>query len=157
LLHAAREWPDGRFVVAGPQYPNSITWPRGVQRIEHLAPPDHVGFYAAQRFTLNLTRADMVRAGHSPSVRLFEAAACGTPVISDVWPGLDALFRPGEEILLARGPEDVMRYLTLVDPDEARRIGQRARRRVLAEHTAAHRARELVTYACESPRARRRA
>ena len=149
LLHAAREWPEGRFIVAGPQYPPSIAWPRGVQRIEHLAPPDHVGFYAAQRFTLNVTRADMVRAGHSPSVRLFEAAACGVPVISDVWPGIDGFFEPGAEILLARTGQDVLRYLRQMREPERRLMGIRARERVLRAHTAAHRARTLIEYVDE--------
>jgi len=68
-------------------------------------------FYAAQRFTLNVTRAEMARAGWSPSVRLFEAAACGTPVISDPWPGLDDLFEPGTEVLIARSTADVLACL----------------------------------------------
>jgi spore maturation protein CgeB len=146
MLQAAREWPEGRFVVAGPQYPHSIPWPRGVQRIEHLGPPDHAAFYAAQRFTLNVTRADMVRAGYSPSVRLFEAAACGVPVISDVWPDIDEFFERGTEILLARSGDDVLRYLRQMREPERRLIGIRARDRVLRAHTAAHRARTLLGY-----------
>jgi hypothetical protein len=84
--------------VAGPQYPGHIAWPANVERLEHVAPADHPAFYSASRFTLNVTRADMIAAGYSPSVRLFEAAACGAPIISDVWPGLDELFEPGREI-----------------------------------------------------------
>src|SRR5207253_6090561 len=83
MLQPARRWPLGRWVVAGPQYPASLDWPSGVERLEHVSPDQHRGFYSAQRFTLNLTRAAMLRAGYSPSVRLFEAAACGTPIISD--------------------------------------------------------------------------
>ncbi len=96
LVEPARAWGEGRFVVAGPQYPGSIVWPANVARIEHLPPADHSAFYNAQRFTLNVTRADMIAAGWSPSVRLFEAAACGTPIISDWWAGLDSLFDPGQ-------------------------------------------------------------
>ena len=88
--------------------PTTVRWPANVSRLEHLAPPAHPGFYAAQRFTLNVTRADMVAAGWSPSVRLFEAASCGVPIISDTWPGLDELFRPDVEILLAEDGEDVV-------------------------------------------------
>src|SRR5690606_36930284 len=88
LLDVARDWPQGRFAVAGPQYPDSIDWLPNVQRIQHLPPSRHREFYSSQRFTLNVTRADMIELGHSPSVRLFEAAACATPVISDDWPGL---------------------------------------------------------------------
>jgi spore maturation protein CgeB len=146
MLEAARNWPEGRFVVAGPQYPHTIQWPRGVHRIQHIAPPEHAAFYAAQRFTLNVTRADMVRAGHSPSVRLFEAAACGVPVISDVWPGIDEFFEPGSEILLARSGKDVLRYLREMREPERRLMGIRARERVLRAHTAAHRARALAGY-----------
>ena len=88
LIEPAVRLPDRRFVVAGPQYPASIDWPANVERIEHLPPSEHAAFYCRQRFTLNVTRADMIRTGWSPSVRLFEAAACGTPIISDRWEGL---------------------------------------------------------------------
>jgi spore maturation protein CgeB len=128
--------------VAGPQYPAGIEWPANVERLEHVPPADHPAFYAASRFTLNVTRADMVRAGHSPSVRLFEAAACGTPILSDAWEGLDAILAPGAEIALAEAPEDVLAALDW--PEERRRaVAGAARKRVLAGHTAAHRAGEL--------------
>jgi spore maturation protein CgeB len=146
LSDPARLVPQGRFVVAGPMYPDDLEWPPNVERLSHVAPSAHRAFYCSQRFTLNVTRADMVRAGHSPSVRLFEAAACGVPIISDDWPGLASLFRPHHEILIARCAEDVVHYLTALDPDEARFMGARARQRVLAEHTAAHRAAQLEGY-----------
>ena len=146
LMEPARRAPHLRFCVAGAQYPADIAWPANVERIEHVAPSGHPEFYAASRFTLNVTRADMRRSGWSPSVRLFEAAACGTPVISDTWPGLDTLFVPAEEILLAEGPDAVLAMLD--DPGDVRRrrVAAAARRRVLAEHTAAHRAAELETH-----------
>lgn len=149
MLEAAREWTRGRFVVAGPQYPANLVWPENVAREEHLAPPEHPAFYSAQRFTLNVTRADMVQAGYSPSVRLFEAAACGVPIISDVWSGLETIFTPGKEILLAHSAADSLRYLRELSEPERRAIGERARARVLAEHTAAHRARALEGYVRE--------
>ena len=142
LLEVARMSPRGRFCVGGPGFPEE-GWPDNVERIDHVPPPAHPAFYNRQRFTLNLTRARMVRAGWSPSVRLFEAAACGVPVISDRWEGLDRFFELGSEIVLAEDTEDVMRTLRDVDAGEARRIGARARGRVLAEHTAEHRVREL--------------
>lgn len=144
LLNAARHT-DARFVVAGSQYPERILWPENVQRIMHLPPPEHRRFYNQQRFTLNVTRAEMVRSGFSPSVRLFEAAACGTPVISDWWEGLDAFFTPGREILIARSTDDVLDYLSM---DEAERVsvGEAARARALAEHSAARRAQTLEQY-----------
>jgi spore maturation protein CgeB len=146
LLEPARRWPEGRFAVAGPQYPADVRWPPNVLRVEHLAPPQHVPFYNAQRFTLNLTRRDMVEAGWSPSVRLFEAACCGTPIVSDVWPGLEAFFSPGEEILLARSAEELLATVRHATEAERRRIGEAGRTRVLRQHTAAHRARELERY-----------
>ena len=149
MLQAARSWSAGRFVVAGPQYPATIAWPANVARVMHLPPREHRDFYNAQRYTLNITRADMVTAGYSPSVRLFEAAACGTPIISDWWEGLDALFVPGEEILIARTARDTLEYLRDLGPEERRAIGERARERVLSEHTAAHRAAELEAHVCE--------
>jgi spore maturation protein CgeB len=142
LLETARALPERRFAVAGPQYPDAIEWPPNVDRFENVAPGEHPAFYAAQRFALNVTRADMRAAGWSPSVRLFEAAACATPVISDDWAGLDAFFEPGREILVAADADDVARHLRL--PDDVRdAIGRRARARVLAEHTATRRAAEL--------------
>lgn len=159
LVAPARRHPELRFAVAGPQYPAELRWPANVERIEHLPPGDHAAFYAAQRFTLNVTRADMVRAGWSPSVRLFEAAACGTPVVSDAWPGIDAFFEPGREILLVRGTEEALRILRGMPEEERRALGARARRRVLAQHTAGHRARELERFVREARerRSRRRA
>jgi spore maturation protein CgeB len=146
LLEPARRWSDGRFVVAGPQYPRDIRWPGNVARMEHVAPSHHVSFYNAQRFALNVTRADMKRAGWSPSVRLFEAAACGTPVISDVWAGIEDFFVPGREILLARTDEEALAYVRDTPDEVRRRIGEAARARVLRDHTAAHRVRELEGY-----------
>jgi spore maturation protein CgeB len=146
LLEPARRWPEGRFAVAGPQYPPSIAWPANTERIEHLPPAEHRAFYNQQRFTLNITRADMIRAGYSPSVRLFEAAACATPIISDYWEGLDSFFHIGEEILVAYSPEDTLRFLRETSDKERDAIGRRSRERVLREHTAAHRAAELEAY-----------
>ncbi|HYC00075.1 MAG TPA: glycosyltransferase [Candidatus Limnocylindrales bacterium] len=158
MFETAVAWPRGSFIVAGPQYPASVCWPTNVEHVEHLAPPQHPGFYASQRFTLNLTRADMKRAGFSPSVRLFEAAACGTPVISDYWPGLEQLFVPGREILIARDADDVLRMLSQCDEGTRLQIGEASRRRVLSRHTSRHRAHELeqfFTEARDSSRTRR--
>lgn len=145
LLEPARRRPDLQFVVAGPQYPPNIRWPGNVERIEHLAPADHPGFYAAQRMTLNITRAEMVRAGWSPSVRLFEAAACAVPVVSDRWEGLDTFFRPGREIVIADSTAEVLAALDGLDDRRRTAMGSAARERVLAEHTAEHRAVRLET------------
>ena len=146
LLVPSRRVTARQFVVAGPSYPENIEWPPNVERIDHVPPEEHTGFYRSQRYTLNVTRAHMVRAGWSPSVRLFEAAACATPIISDEWPGIESIFEPGREILLARTSDDVLRFLHEIDESERRAIGERARKRVLQSHTAEHRAAELETY-----------
>lgn len=125
-----------------------------MRRIDHLPPAGHRAFYNAQRFTLNVTRADMVRAGWSPSVRLFEAAAGATPVISDLWPGFEDFFEPGREVLFARDAAEAVRAITETPEDERLAIGERARRRVLAEHTADARAEQLEACIAEA-RARR--
>jgi spore maturation protein CgeB len=140
LVEPAWRLPDRTFVVAGPQYPATIEWPANVTRLEHVPPEEHAAFYAACRYTLNVTRADMIEAGWSPSVRLFEAAACGTPILSDRWAGLDSLFEPGAEIELVDDAAGVVAILRDT-PEVARRaMAARARSRVLAGHTAAHRA-----------------
>ena len=154
LLGPARDWKEGRFALAGPQYPKSLRWPRNVKRYVHLSPVKHRKFYNAQRFTLNVTRAHMVEAGYSPSVRLFEAAACGTPIISDWWPGLETIFEPEREILVARSSADSLSYLQEMTESQRRRIGNQARRVVLEKHTARHRALEIEQYYQELTRSR---
>ena len=143
LIEPARRAPHLRFAVAGPQYPSGIDWPGNVERLEHVPPAGHPAFYASSRFTLNVTRGDMIRAGFSPSVRLFEAAACACPIISDVWQGLNTLFEPGREILLADSAKPVLEALTALAEPARRAIGDAGRARVLAAHTADHRAAEL--------------
>ncbi|KEQ51793.1 CgeB family protein [Sphingobium chlorophenolicum] len=152
LIAPARLMPEKRFVVAGPQYPAIIDWPANVERIDHLPPGEHAAFYSASRYTLNLTRADMVEAGWSPSVRLFEAGACGTPILSDVWPGLSGLLKPNREILLAWNHEQVV--VTLNEDRSA--VGEAARRRIAAEHSAHRRAAELEDHLAEAARMRMR-
>lgn len=143
LMEPARRRPDLEFVVAGPQYPDDIDWPQNVMRIEHVPPASHPAFYCQLGLALNVTRRQMVEIGHSPSVRMFEAAACGVPIVTDDWPGLADYFTPAEEILVAHGPEDVLAALDLAE--EARRsLGAAARERVLADHTAQVRMRTLL-------------
>ena len=140
LLSPARDLPGESFLLVGPQYPPDIRLTSNVKRIEHLPPSGHRRFYNRQSFTLNVTRKDMINAGHAPSVRLFEAAACGTPIISDRWAGIDEVLAPGREILLADDAGDVRRHLREADRDA---VGTAARRRVLAAHTADARAAEF--------------
>ena len=149
LIKSAKSSPEKSFVVAGPQYPKEIEWPRNVERIDHLPPAEHRSFYNSQKFTLNVTREDMIRAGHSPSVRLFEAAACGVPIISDYWEGIETIFEPGKEILIARTNSQVLDYYNNISEEERKQIGENARQKVLKHHTARARAKELETYVRE--------
>ena len=153
LLEPARQLPKLRFTVAGPQYPGTIRWPENVERVDHVPPVEHPLFYASQRLTLNVTRAAMVAAGWSPSVRLFEAAACGVAILSDSWRGLESFFVPGEEVLVARTSEDALRHLAEADDAQLATLAGAARARVLAEHTAARRAEQLEAEVAELLRA----
>jgi spore maturation protein CgeB len=156
LIEPARQLPDRRFVVAGPQFPDDLAWPPNVDRIEHLAPAEHPHFYARQHFTLKITRAEMVMAGWSPSVRLFEAAACGTPIISDEWPGLTELLPENEAIIIARSTDDVVSMLTSSDSARCARLAEQARKRVLKYHTGDARARHLLAILSSMPHRKRR-
>ena len=149
LLEPARRRPEAAMIVAGPQYPAEVEWPGNVARLEHLPPSEHPLFYNEQAFTLNITRAAMLGAGFSPSVRVFEAAACGVPIITDDWPGLEHFFVPGEEIFVARRTEDVTELLAGTEKARRREVGARGRARVLGAHTAAHRAAELEAAALD--------
>jgi len=144
LLCAPARWlGKEQFVVAGPQYPDHILWPDNLEYIPHLPPSEHCAFYCAQDFTLNVTRADMRVAGYSPSVRLFEAAACGAPIISDRWDGLETFLELGTEILVADTTEEALQILIATSEPKRRSIAAAARARILARHTADHRAAEL--------------
>jgi spore maturation protein CgeB len=142
LLQPARRLPERRFAVVGPQYPADIAWPANVDRIEHLPPAAHPDFYTASAWALNITRQDMAAAGWSPSVRLFEATACGTPVLSDAWVGIEDVLAPGAEVLIARDTDDVLAALKLAEPQRAA-IGAAGRQRTLRQHTGTQRAAEL--------------
>ncbi len=142
LLAPARQRPDLKFVLAGSQYPDDFPWPSNLFYLSHLPPGDHPRFYASSDWTLNVTRAPMAAVGFCPSGRIFEAAACGTPIVSDWWEGLDAFFEPGEEIVVAHNSPDVLRALSMIDA-ERQRIGRRGRERALDCHTATARAVDL--------------
>ncbi|MDX1752740.1 MAG: glycosyltransferase [Salinimicrobium sediminis] len=149
LNKPAAQFTSDRFVVAGPQYPEDYKWASNVERINHLPPAEHRKFYNSQEFTLNVTRQDMIKAGYSPSVRLFEAAACGVPIISDYWDGIYSIFEQGTEILIAESSEDVEKYFRNISEKERKQIGETARQKVMKSHTAKARAKELVNYVKE--------
>jgi spore maturation protein CgeB len=142
FLEPARRRRDP-FIVGGSKYPAGLRWPENVSRIDHVAPPDHPAFYCSSPLTLNVTRAPMARLGYCPSGRLFEAAACGVPVLSDRWEGLETFFTPGEEIVTASSTEAALAALALPRAELAK-IGRRARERAIAEHSGRRRAAQLV-------------
>ena len=142
LVEPARRMPERRFLIGGAQYPQDFPWTPNLFFRRHLPPPEHPAFYAASALTLNVTRRAMAEMGFCPSGRLFEAAACGCPLLSDTWEGLESFFTPGSEILTASTTEQAMEAISL-PPAELRRIAAAARERVMDEHTAERRAREL--------------
>jgi spore maturation protein CgeB len=142
LIEPALRLPSKRFLIGGPQYPKMFPWCSNIFYRSHVSPAEHPAFYCSSRFTLNVTRRVMANMGFCPSNRLFEAAACGAAIISDPWPGLEQFFEPGEEILVADHPDDVI-YALSIEDSQRERIGRRARERALAEHSASCRAREM--------------
>lgn len=149
LNKTARKLPSKQFSVAGSQYPATYNWSGNIELLGHLPPAEHRKYYNSQRYTLNVTRQDMIKAGFSPSVRLFEAAACKVPIISDYWDGLDSFSEPGTEILIAHSTEDVVGYLTEISEKERRRIAENAYQKILNKHTSEARAKELENYIVE--------
>lgn len=145
LVGAARVLPNKRFIIGGSLYPRDFPWTDNIWFLEHVPPPEHPAFYSSSRVTLNVTRAAMAKSGYCPSGRLFEAAACGTPILSDAWDGLDTFFEPGKEILTATSTDDAVRAISL-DAEELAGIGRAARERVLADHTGVRRAEQLMQY-----------
>jgi spore maturation protein CgeB len=150
VIEPSRRSPKLRAVIAGPKYPAELNLPTNVERIDHVPPSEHRAFYNSQKFAVNVTRADMIAAGYSPSVRLFEAAACGVPIISDYWNGLESFFEFDREILIAETADDVLTIMDDISDERRAEIGRRARTRVLQEHTADHRAMELERHIGEA-------
>jgi spore maturation protein CgeB len=144
FIQPARQLPQKKFLIGGAQYPENFPWTENVFFVQHVAPSEHPSFYCSSRITLNVTRRAMAEMGFCPSGRLFEAAACGTPILSDTWPGLDRFFTPGHEIIVAHSTEEAIAAMQLSDA-ELKKISDAARERVFAEHTAERRAAELET------------
>jgi spore maturation protein CgeB len=143
MIEPACQSPERRFLIAGAQYPQDFPWCPNLFFVRHLPPSEHPAFFSSSRLTLNVTRRPMAELGWCPSGRLFEAAACGTATVSDLWEGLDSFFTPGQEIFAAADTNAVLAALELSDA-EIRRVAEAARERTLAEHTSEHRSRELI-------------
>jgi spore maturation protein CgeB len=149
LLEPSRRHPEKLFLLAGSLYPWNWEWPENVRRMEHVAPVDHARFYSSSRLTLNITRGEMAANGWCPSGRFFEAAACGTPLITDAWEGLDSFFDLTSELRVVASAEDVQAALSASD-QEIQAMAARARQRTLDEHTGNFRARQLLQYIDEA-------
>lgn len=143
FLQPAKQLTDKKFCIGGAQYPANFPWTNNTYFVRHLPPPEHPAFYSSSRLTLNITRQAMAQMGFCPSGRLFEAAACGTPIVSDYWDGLEQFFEPENEILVAASSEDVIHAINM-PRDELKRLSRASQERTLAQDTAAHRAAELV-------------
>jgi spore maturation protein CgeB len=150
FLAPARALSSDTFLLAGSMYPAAEPWPANVERIEHVSPAEHPQLYSSSAATLNLTRAEMAESGYCPSGRFFEAAACGAPMLTDFWEGLDTFFHPTDELTVVGTAQDVVHALQL-NGYELGRKAARARQRTLDEHTGRDRARQLLAY-CEEAR-----
>jgi spore maturation protein CgeB len=150
FVEPARRLPKRKFIIGGAQYPEGFPWANNIYFVRHVPPSDHPAFFSSSRLTLNVTRAAMAQMGWCPSGRLFEAAACGAPLVSDYWDGLDNFFEPGREILIARNAEEAIAAIEQPDT-ELRAMADAAYERTLSEHTADHRARELEEILQRSP------
>jgi len=142
FIEPSRRLPEKKFLIGGALYPEDFPWTRNIYFARHVPPPEHPAFYCSSKLSLNITRRPMAEMGHCPSGRLFEAAACGAPVLSDYWEGMEEFFEPGKEILIGRRAEDAIEALRM-SGSEIRKIADAARERALQEHTAGHRAVEL--------------
>jgi spore maturation protein CgeB len=154
LIAAARSHPERKFLIAGAQYPQDFPWSPNIYFVRHLPPAQHAAFFCSSRLTLNVTRRAMAEMGWCPSGRLFEAAACGAPLVTDSWPGLDTFFCPDEEVIIARDTSNVIAALQR-DDGELTSMAARARERTLEEHSSARRAAELIELVERSPRTER--
>lgn len=151
FVEPARRLPHRRFLIGGALYPQDFPWTSNIYFVRHVVPADHPAFFCSSPMTLNVTRKAMADMGYCPSGRLFEAASCGVAILSDWWEGLSDFFEPQREILIARTSEEAIEAMTL-SPERLVQIGQAARQRVLAEHTADCRARELERILESAPR-----
>lgn len=145
FLEPARRQPGARFLLAGPLYPTDWLWPDNVQKLDHVGPGEHSRFYSSSRITLNITRREMARNGWCPSGRFFEAAACGTPVITDWWQGLESFFDLHRDIRVVSTAEEVADVLRQPDGQLAM-LARHARERTLDSHTGTARAMQLLQY-----------
>ncbi|ETR79244.1 hypothetical protein X566_01155 [Afipia sp. P52-10] len=142
FLETATLLPDKAFVIAGSGWDDKAM-PPNVRRIGHLGTGLHNTFFCSTLATLNINRASMARYGYSPPTRIFEAAGAGACLITDRWPGIEDFLEPDREVLVAASAAEVARHVADLTPARAEQLATRARHRILADHTYAHRARDV--------------
>lgn len=142
FLRAANQSPAQRFVLGGNGWADKPL-PANVNYVGHVYTADHNAFNASARAVLNVSRESMARYGYSPATRVFEAAGAAACIITDQWEGIELFLEPGREILVATSGAEVAELLASLTPQRARELGWKAQRRVLAEHTYAHRAQQV--------------
>jgi spore maturation protein CgeB len=142
FLRAAAQLPRHRMLLGGNGWQDK-PMPANVKYLGHVYTADHNAFNCTPRAVLNVSRESMARYGFSPATRVFEAAGAAACLITDAWEGLETFFAPGTEVLVASSGDEVAAHVQALDAATARRIGEAAYQRVLAEHTYAHRAAQL--------------
>ena len=103
--------------------------------------------FAEYAVTVHVPRRPYVRAlSGIPTIRVFEALACGIPLVCAPWSDAEGLFTPGQDFLVARNGADMQKHLreVLQDAQLAANLRERGRQTVLARHTCAHRVDELL-------------
>ncbi|OAV44481.1 glycosyltransferase [Lewinella sp. 4G2] len=149
LFEPAEYTPARNFALAGSGYPERSHWPSNLTYLEHLPASNLVDFYNRQLCTLVISRADRQEMGYTPTRRLLAAAACGVPVLTRHWEGLSSFLEPDREIYTVEDRQSVLDVLYGTDEGRRRKMGTKARERILGEHTIAHRAQELLAYLAE--------
>jgi spore maturation protein CgeB len=142
FFRAAALAPELRFVLGGNGW-GDVAMPANVRYVGHVPTGEHRAWNCSARMVLNINRADMAATGYSPPTRVFEAAGCGSCILTDAWQGIEMFLSPGAEVLVAGTADDIVAHLRQTSPAEAAAIGAAARQRVLRDHTYATRAAEL--------------
>ncbi|HKO57495.1 MAG TPA: glycosyltransferase, partial [Thermoanaerobaculia bacterium] len=143
FLRAASLLPGHRLILGGAGWDDKPL-PPSVRYLGHVYTPDHNAFNCTPRAVLNVSRDSMAANGWSPATRVFEAAGAAACLITDAWEGIEHFLEPDSEVLVAHDGAEVAAIIEGLDEHRAKRIGHAALRRVLAEHTYAHRARQVA-------------
>lgn len=142
FFRAASLLPHRRFLLGGNGWADK-PMPQNVRYVGHVYTRDHNAFNCTPLAVLNVSRESMARYGYSPATRVFEAAGAAACLLTDAWEGIEQFFEPERELLVARDAAEVAELLETLEPRRAKRIGEAAYRRVLSQHTYAHRAAQL--------------